>query len=77
MADYRVEVWDDPAQVLPRSCTRARDWLHCLEVVRTLAREHSSRIVAAYNADTCDCDDGLTDEEREEMFAAVEEARHA
>lgn len=75
MADYRVEVWEEPEPALPLSCTRTRDWPHCLAVVRTLAQEHRTKIVAAYNADTCDCDDGLTDEEREEMLLAVEEAR--
>lgn len=76
MADYRVEVWDNPElQGRALSETPARDWPHCLDVVRTLAREHRTKTVAAYNADACDCDDGLTDGEREQMFAAVEEAR--
>lgn len=88
MADYRVEVYkraqlteqgsvdpfDDGAE--RESETSATDWEHCLALVRELARAHPDRIIAAYNADLCDCDDGLTDSERDQVIAAVEEARH-
>lgn len=58
--------------------TTTIDWAHCLTVVRVMARAEPDMVVSAYNPTLAEEDtDGLTDEQREAVFEAVEEARRA
>lgn len=73
MADYRVEV-NDRAGLYTEAT--AASWPACLALVRELARKYPDKIVCACNQDLLDVDtDGLTDDERDELVVAVDEAR--
>lgn len=86
MPDYRVEVYKraaftergsvDPYTAELYNETSARDWPHCLTVARVMARACPNFIVAACDAERDGLDtDGLSDEQRDEVWRNVEEAR--
>ncbi len=88
MPNYHVEVYTraaaherggvDPFTAELYSETSAEDWPQCLRIARVMARAYPHFIVSVCDRACKEIgSDGLTDEQRMEVFECVDEARNA